>query len=97
VPRASRRQPLEQVRQAQQIRHTKQSSPGRQRHKRIGLHDACPPGWHGSQTSLLVVETHPVLAPGLVPRDQLDLLPALRVEGMGDPDDLLRYARIMCS
>jgi hypothetical protein len=91
------RQPLEQVHEAQQIRHAKQASPGRQRHKRIGLHHARPRGRHGPQPPLLVVETDPVLSPGLVPGDQFELAATLRVEGMGDPDDWRRYVRITCS
>jgi hypothetical protein len=32
-----------------------------------------------------------------MPGDQFELAAALRVEGMGDPDDVLRYVRITCS
>ena len=96
-PPISRRQPLQQVCQAKQIRHAKQASSRCQRHTWIGLYDACPGGRHGPQPALLVVKTHPVLSPGLVPRDDFELVAVLRVKRMGYTNDSLRFVLIACS
>ena len=93
----SRRQPCEQVCQPKQIRHPKQASSRRQRYEWIGLYDACPGGRHGPQPALLVVKTHPVLSPGLVPRDDFEFVAGLRVERMGYTNDSLRFVLIACS
>jgi hypothetical protein len=93
----SRRQPFQQVHQAKQIRHAKQASARCQRRTWIGLYDARPRGGHGPQPALLVVKTHPVLSPGLVPRDDFEFAAVLRVERMGYPDDSLCFVPIPCS
>jgi hypothetical protein len=93
----SRRQPLQQVRQSEQIHHAKRTSPGRHRQKWIGLYDARPGGRHSPQPALLVVKTHPVLSPGLVPRDDFEFATGLRVERVDYTNDSLRFVLIPCS
>jgi hypothetical protein len=46
---------------------------------------------------VLVVKAHPVLAPGLVPRRDFDLMAALRVERMDYPNNSRRFVPIPCS
>jgi hypothetical protein len=43
---------------------------------------------------VLIVKTHPILAPGLVPRDHIDFLAALRMEWMNDPNNSWRFVPI---
>jgi len=88
---------LKQIGQSQQVGHAKQASSRSQRQKWIRLYDARPCGGDRPQPSLLVVKTHPVLAPGLVPRDQFDLPAALRVERMRYPNNSRRFVPIPCS
>ncbi len=52
---------------------------------------------HGPQPALLVAKTHPVLSPGLVPRDDFELAAVLGVERMGYTNDSLRFVLIGCS
>jgi len=90
-------QPPKQIGQSQQVGHAKQASPVGQRQEWIRLHDARPRGGDRPQPALLVVKTHPILAPRLVPRDQFDLPAALRVEGMGYANNSLPFLLIPCS
>jgi hypothetical protein len=95
--RPSRLEASQEIGQSKQIGHSKQGPSGGDRQEGIRLDDARPRRRHAPQPPLLIVETDPVLSPGLVPGDQFELAAVLRVEGMGDPDDLLRYVRITCN
>jgi hypothetical protein len=61
---------------------------GCQGDKGIGHARVSPAGRQRFERTLLVVEEHPVLAPGLAHRQQLEPTPAQRMERMVDFDEL---------
>ncbi len=63
-------------------------TPAGQGNKRVGLPSVGPACRQRLERALLVVEEHPVLAPGLAYRQQLVATPVPWMERMGDFDEL---------
>lgn len=60
----------------------------RQCDKRVSWARVGPAGWQRLERTLLVVEEHPVLAPGLAESQQFVAAPVQGMERMGDFDKL---------
>ena len=69
----------------------------RLRDKRVRLAGVSPSCRQRLERTFLVVEEHPVLAPGLAYRQQFVATPMQRMERMGDGDNLLLTCVIGCS
>ncbi len=68
----------------QQVSRPKQGSTGRHDDKRINRSQVRPTRRHRVQVRHCVLERHPVFAPGLLPRQETQPLPAAWVKRMGD-------------
>jgi len=73
--------------QGQQVGHPKGGATRGQRHERVWPHDAGPGSRKRPQLACAVLVADPVLAPGGADGQELKLLAAQGMEGMGDPEN----------
>jgi hypothetical protein len=84
----------DQVAQSEQVAWTTEGTPAGNRDVRIRLAHIGPIRRHRRQHAGAVVIEDPVLAPGLLDRDDLKRLPGQRMKGMRDAEESMRSPTI---
>ncbi len=84
-----------EVREHEQILHTKSRPPASDAEVRISEYHVRPAHRHRAEEALGVFEGHPLLAPQLLGDDEPERSPVQRVKGMSD-QNLLAISRIAC-
>jgi hypothetical protein len=82
--------------QLQQIGYSKQGPTGSHNDERVYLSNIGPIRWNGLQSTILVVEPHPVFAPVLAVADHFELLLKQWMVRMNDSERSVLNASMRC-